>query len=66
MILLLPVEASLLEDTIQRADWHVQPRTFMPHDAAASVILQQEFPPDSSNYFLVIFQVPEVMAGLAG
>jgi hypothetical protein len=25
LILLLPVEASLLEDTIQRADWHVQP-----------------------------------------
>ena len=25
LILLLPVEASLLEDTIQRANWHVQP-----------------------------------------
>jgi hypothetical protein len=38
----------------------------MPHGAAERVIFQPGYPADSPNYFLVIFQVPAVMAGLAG
>jgi hypothetical protein len=38
----------------------------MPHDAAARVAFQPPNLADLWNYFLVIFQVPAVMAGLAG